>query len=260
MGLAFVFFLSVFRLTVTVGTISGLIFYANIIGTNENAFYPKGHQMVFSVFIAWIKLNLGIETCFTDELDMYTKTWLQFVFPIIIHVGNSIAHYSVPEKKLLVHIEEKFHPYEVLSYRMERSCTLSFQWHHAYTTLQYTNDTAEVVWLYDANIKFLQGKHIPLFVVSVIFLFVLVLFTLLLLFGQCIKKLLTKVACLRWIKKPVDDIYYYAPYEKSHQYWPGLLLVIWLVLLVVFGAGALHNNDENLLAISAATFGLLAWP
>jgi len=39
---------------------------------------------VFSVFIAWLNLDIGIETCFYDEMTAYSKTWLQFVFPVYI--------------------------------------------------------------------------------------------------------------------------------------------------------------------------------
>ena len=29
-------------------------------------------------------IDFGIETCFYDGMDAYTKTWLQFVFPVYI--------------------------------------------------------------------------------------------------------------------------------------------------------------------------------
>ena len=40
----------------------------------------------FSLFIAWLNLDLGGETCFYNGLDGYAKTWLQFVFPVYIWV------------------------------------------------------------------------------------------------------------------------------------------------------------------------------
>ena len=41
------------------------------------------------------------------------------------------------------------------------------------------------VWLYDASVNYLAGKHIPLFLVAVlVFLFLFLPYTLLLLFGQ----------------------------------------------------------------------------
>ena len=32
------------------------------------------------------ELDLGIETCFIEDLDCYWKTWLQFVFPLYLWV------------------------------------------------------------------------------------------------------------------------------------------------------------------------------
>ena len=36
---------------------------------------------VFSVFIAWLNLDLGIDTCFYNGLDSYAKVWFQLAFP-----------------------------------------------------------------------------------------------------------------------------------------------------------------------------------
>ena len=84
-GIALVVLLIVLNLTVSVGTINGLIFYANIVRANHAIFFPPNTTNSFlSWFIAWINLDLGIETCFYNGLDAYVKTWLQFVFPLYI--------------------------------------------------------------------------------------------------------------------------------------------------------------------------------
>ena len=71
-------------ITVAVGTINGLIFYANIIQAAQDTFIPAGDTNPLTVFIAWLDLDLGIETCFFHGLDGYWKTWLQFLFPFYI--------------------------------------------------------------------------------------------------------------------------------------------------------------------------------
>ena len=89
------------NLTVTQGTINGPIFYANIVQTNQSAFIASDQTgvRVFAVFITWLNLDFGIETCFINNLDMYTKTWLQFVFPLYLWAlaGGIIlvCHFSV---------------------------------------------------------------------------------------------------------------------------------------------------------------------
>ena len=84
-GIALVVLLIVLNLTVSVGTINGLIFYANVVRANHATFFPPNTTNSFlSWFIVWINLDLGIEACFYNGLDAYVKTWLQFVFPLYI--------------------------------------------------------------------------------------------------------------------------------------------------------------------------------
>ena len=84
-GIALVVALMYLNLTVSVGTINGLIFYANIVRANHAIFFPQETTKSFlSMFIAWINLDLGIETCFYNGLDANVKTWLQFLFPLYI--------------------------------------------------------------------------------------------------------------------------------------------------------------------------------
>jgi len=52
MGVALVFLLLVCKLTVATGTLSGLVFYANIVGVNDNIFLPVKSTDALSVFIA----------------------------------------------------------------------------------------------------------------------------------------------------------------------------------------------------------------
>ena len=87
-GVVLVLLLLKCNLTVSTGTINGLIFYANIVQAAKTAFFPVGSNSIFihilSVFIAWLNLDLGIETCFAEGLNTYHRTWLQFVFPVYI--------------------------------------------------------------------------------------------------------------------------------------------------------------------------------
>ena len=36
------------------------------------------------MFISWVNLDLGIEVCFFYGMDEYSKTWLQFIFPLYV--------------------------------------------------------------------------------------------------------------------------------------------------------------------------------
>ena len=53
-------------------TLSGLVFYANI--SQSYHLLPMKSTDVFSVFIAWINLDFGIEVYFYNGMNAYSKT------------------------------------------------------------------------------------------------------------------------------------------------------------------------------------------
>ena len=94
-GIALVVLLYALNLTVTNGTINGIIFYANIVSINDSVFLVNDNIFKpLRVFISFTNLDLGIETCFYNGMDSYAKMWLQLFFPfylIIIAVSIIIA-------------------------------------------------------------------------------------------------------------------------------------------------------------------------
>ena len=86
-GFLLVLFVGVLNITVTQGMINGLIFYANIVWMYQSILFPAkmhGKLFFFKIFIAWLNLDFGIETCFIKDLNALVKAWLQFVFPLYI--------------------------------------------------------------------------------------------------------------------------------------------------------------------------------
>ena len=191
-GLVLVFFIKILDLTVAVGTINGLIFYANIIQASQSTFLPEGDTNPLTVFIAWLNLDLGIETCFFHGLDGYWKTWLQFVFPfyiwaiilLIIYVSRCsqavawiFGNNSVPVLATLI----------LLSYaKLFRTIVSAL----TFTYLEFPDGSKTAVWSIDGNIQYLGPKHIPLFLFAVcVLLFLWLSFTVLLLFEQCFQRI-----------------------------------------------------------------------
>ena len=263
MGVALVFLLLVCKLTVATGTLSGLVFYANIIGANHAIFLPEKSTNVFTVFIAWLNLDFSIETCFYNGMDAYSKTWLQFVFPVYIWVlvGLMIifSHYSHRFANLLGN-----NPVSALATLILLSYTKILRTLIAViyvTYLQYPTYNRGV-WLYDANVDYFSGKHIPLFLVAVFsFLFLFLPYTLLLLCGQWLQAI-SHLRLFSWVNsarlKPFMDSYH-APYKARHRYWPGLLLVLRFALLLVFAFNFQEDHRINLLAILVAVGFIVVW-
>ena len=261
-GVALVFLLLICKLTVATGTLSGLLFYANIVGINHNIFLPA-ESFNLSVFIAWLNLDFGIETCFYNGMDAYSKTWLQFVFPVYIWalVGLIIlvSHFSQRFANLLGN-----NPVSVLATLILLSYAKILRTLIAtayFTRLEYPTYNRSV-WFYDAKIDYIAGKHIPLFLVAIlVFFFLFLPYTFLLLFGQWLQAI-SHLRFFLWVNsarlKPFMDAYH-APYKAKHRYWPGLLLVLRCVLLLVFALIPQQDPNINLLAILVGTGMLTVW-
>ena len=255
-GVFLVFFLLCFQLTVSTGTINTLLFFSNIVVINKPLMFPSGSTSnPLLVLLAWLNLDLGIETCYYDGMDMYGRTWLQFVFPFYVWsmVGLIIivSHYSTYAAKLFGR-----NPVAVLatlfllSYtKLLRTIITIF----SFALLRYPEtETRRVVWLYDGNINYLTGKHIPLFIAALLVLLLLFLpYTAILMLGQFFRKHSHK-NCLHWARSPVFTSVmdaYHAPYKTKHRYWTGLLLLVRCALFLTFSFNALGDPTFNLLAV-----------
>ena len=69
------------NLTVAVGTLNVLIFYTNIVASNFSIFFPFSSPNFITVFISWLNLDIGIDTCFFRGMDAYWKVWIDLLFP-----------------------------------------------------------------------------------------------------------------------------------------------------------------------------------
>ena len=261
-GIALVLLLLVFKLTVAAGTINGLIFYANVVTVNRAIFFPPNQTNILTVFIAWLNLDLGIETCFFDGMDTYGKTWLQFIFPLYIWslVGLIIiaSDYSSWIARLF-----GSNPVAVLATLFLLSYAKLLRTIIAalfFTFLDYPNEVQVAVWLYDGNIKYLHGKLIVLFLVASLTLLLLFLpYTLLLTMGQWLQAKSNR-RVFYWINKPRIKPFldaYQAPYRDQHRYWTGLMLCLRCALFLVFAFNTQADPSLNLLAIGAVVVGLL---
>ena len=269
-GVALVVLLFVLNLTVTAGTLHGLIFYANIVTANYHIFFPPNSNLTVRIFIAWLNLDLGIETCFYDGMDAYSKLWLEFVFPLYIWGIVGVLIYLSKHSRRMVQLLGT-NPVAVLDTLFLLSYTKVLRTvitTLSLTTLHYPNHDS-VVWLYDPSISTL--KLIPFILVAMVFsIFLLLPYTLLLLLGQWLWT--ERDCCLSscWNKHPKLGLRlkiildpYHAPYKSECRYWTGLFFLFRCILFLVSAFNISGDkNSANLLAIltvvivSLVVFGL----
>ena len=229
-GIALVIFILILNVTVATGTINGLIFYANILVASRSIFMPFGTPNILVIFISWINLDLGIETCFYNGMDSYAKALLQLAFPTYIILITItiiiISEYSIRFSTLI----GKRDPVAtlctllLLSYsKLLRIIIVGLQ----YTYLNYPDGSREIVWLFDANVPYFSLSQIPLFITSIIIIILGSVYTVLLFLGQWIQRCGNR-RFLRWVNNPKYNAFimkYHAPFNPMHRYWVGLLLL-----------------------------------
>ena len=233
-GFGLVALLMVLNLTVSIGTINGLIFYASIVKISESTgiFFPNGSIPVLSQFIAWLNLDLGIETCFYHSMTAYEKVWLRFVFPLyiwfIIATIIVLCRYSTwLSNKIGGNVVQILATLILLSFtKLFRTFAPALTWVTLSCERNGINSTT--LWYVDGTVPYLSPQHAVLMAAAVLFLLLAVPYTLTLLFDAVIEKYLTKVQFFgkQWINfKPFVDAYN-GPYKDNCRFWTGLLLLV----------------------------------
>ena len=268
-GFLLVLFISILNLTVTEGMINGFVFYANIVLRYQSILFPeKMHSRLFflKIFIAWLNLDFGIETCFIKNLNAFWKIWLQFVFPLYVwsiagiitlvarystRITNLLGNRAVPVLATLI----------LLSYnKLLRTSIdiLDFSILTTYESETNITDSATIVWSLDGTLEYFRYPHILLLLAALLTLLCLWLpYTLLLFLIQWLRRI-SHFWFLKWTTRfhPFYDAYF-APLKPSHQYWFGVLLIVRSVILLTFASNFAIPQDISLILLLASAGILL---
>ena len=254
-GIALVAVLLVLNLTVAIGTFNGIIFYANIIAANKSSFLPFSAPNFITVFISWLNLELGFDTCFVPGMDAYWRTLLQVAFPtyviFLVIMVIVISERSTRFARLLA----RKNPVATLATLVLLSYTKFLNTVIAslsFAILNYPDGSRHFAWLPDATIPYLKGKHIVLFTVAIIILLAGTVYTTLLFTWQWILKYQEK-PIFKWTKHQKLCHFiepYHAPYIFEQRYWTGLLLLVRVILYIVSAANI--TGDPRVALVSTA--------
>ena len=244
------------NITVAVGTLNGLLFYANVVAANRVILLPYPEPNFITVFISWLNLELGIDVCYFDGMDMYMKTWLQLAFPIYIIILVIllivISRYSSRFSQLI----SRRNPVATLatliliSYGKLFHVVLLAQ-PFSYAVLTYPDNTTSILWLPDGTVGYLNGKHIVLFAVALLILVACIGYSLLLLCWQLILRT-PDWKIFKCIKSPTLTLFmeaYHVPYTAKHRYWTGLLLLVRAIIYLIATANVSGNPQIQLISI-----------
>ena len=131
------------------------------------------------MFIAWINLDFGFETCLFNGMDDYMKTWLQLAFPLYIIFLVVLVIIVAEKSQRMTKLLRNRNPVATFATPILLSYTKGLRVVIAalsYATLEYPSTNGSqpsvdrIVWLIDGNVDYLEGKHIPLFTLYVVHL------------------------------------------------------------------------------------------
>ena len=235
-GIVLVMMLFTFNLTVTNGIINTLIFYVNIISVNYSQFCFYSNSPDCTI-LSLLNLDLGIETCFYDGMDGYTKMWLQLVFPcyfmiiaftLIIGSRHSSKLQRLTANRVLKVLATLF----LLSYTKILLTVCQVLFFFSSVTHLPSKHTI-LFWSVDTGVELFGIKFCILYTVCLVVFLILVIFNTLLLFPKTVS---------RWnfinYFKPLLDAYF-GPYKQKYPFWIGLQLSI---RSCFFGLSALDRS------------------
>ena len=188
-------------------------------------------------------------------MDTYIKTCLQLAFPVyvillvvsvIIISSYSTKLSNLIERKNLVPTLATLIPR--LSYAKHLENLICFK---SLSVGIPNNYFSEMVWFSDATVKYLSGKHFPLFIVVVLILLVGLVYTTFLFLWQWLLYL-PRWRIFNWSRNPKTQTFtetYHTPHTPKHRYWTGLLLIVRIILYLVAAVNVSNNPTIALTAI-----------
>ena len=254
LGIILVFLILVLNVTVAVGTLNSIIFYANIIYASNSTYFGQTYNSGFvSIFVSSLNLGFALDVCFFEGMDTFTKTWVQIAFPLYVILLVFLVILTSSYSSRFSNLIGRKDPVAtlatliLLSYsRLIQTVIMTF----SYVTLEFPNGTTSTKWLPDANIQFLKGKHILLFCVAVLILFFDLLYTVLILSKQwlvrCPQSKLFKSIRLNKLHSFIDT--YHVPNTAKHRYWTGFLLLIRVIVYLISAFSVSHDPRITLLS------------
>ena len=240
-GLLIIFLLFSVELTISTGTLNGLIFFANMWTTGFSEILEYQNQNSWfglsQVYISLLNLGLGYPLCFYDGMTEMAKSWLQLVFPVYLlvlvalvvivsrysmRVSSLVYSRAVPVLVTVVHLSVS---------RLFLAAVDAFSVGIIYTDSNI-NDKPMYVWLRDGTITYFSFPHALLAIISFVLAAVFILPYLILLLGA---RWWIKFKMINLYLKPILDAAH-GPFKDDKQYWFSLRLILLLQQLIVFVA------------------------
>ena len=258
-GPLFIYLLYKLQLTMTIGTLNGIIFYAqaanagmlDLLHLCTASCTGLNYVVQISIFfLSTLNLNVGFPLCFYNGMTELWKAGLNLLFPVYllviviviiivsrysIRVSNRISHSSVQVLMTVLHLS-----FSKLLLAIMDVLT---------STYIYTETSSYKVWYWNGNVEFGKGAHLILMsVILAIALPLLLPYVFILIFSRFFHRF---SFINRYLRPAIESIH--GPYKQGQQYW----FVARLILLVIMYSIYMRYRGVEVIRIFVATAPLL---
>ena len=276
-GIVLVIFMLALNMTVAVGTLNGIFFYAHAIAANADIYFlPFKTPNFVTVFMSWLNLDIGFDVCFTasalDEVVQISKALVRLAFPayviLLVVIVIVASEYSPKFAKII----GKGNPVALLatmillSYAKFLNAILaSFSLFYWEPILGSRNvdvtivGSAKTVIEEANNTTGFKVMTYFLLIVNILVLLLCVIYITLVFFWQWLLRYQDR-AIFKWMKYQKLRHFlepYHAPYNGKYRYWTGLLLFVRAFLYIIALLNFSLDPRINLISVILVVGGLI---
>ena len=282
-GIALVIFMLALNMTVAVGSINGILFYAHIVAANADTYFlPFISPDFVTVFISWLNLEIGFDICFLDSRpdtvslnDLHVhKALLQLAFPAYVVFLVIVVIVASECSSKFAKMVGKGNPVAVLATLILITYARFFNVILTSVSLLYFQPaygsyiSLFVVFTRLPNVivaieetKSTEFKAVTYFlsIVSTLVLFLCVIFTVFVFSWQWLLRYQNKTI-FKWVRYQKLQLFlepYHAPYTAKYRFWTGLLLFVRALLYLISVMNFSLDPRVDLLSVILVVGGLI---
>ena len=242
-------------MTITDGTVSGLLFYASIFSINRETLLRSNNSYSFlPSIISWLNLDIGLGGCFFKGFNAFWQVVLNFCIPVLMWTAMGLLTYISSKSSRITRLIGG-NAVKVLATLFLVSYTKILKTEVAvlscgriyYPGVNGSTAFHKSHWLLDGNVECWHGKHLLLVVIGLLFGVATVLFTLALLLIQPLQRN-SHLRGLKWVAtlKPFFDAYT-SPHviHNRYRFWNGLLLLFRMICTILFAITSVNNEYKH---------------
>ena len=221
----------------SIPSLNGLLVYANVLHQYTIRLdFDSGSKITRypHVFIAWLNLDLGVETCFFNGMDAYSKHYLRLCFPLYtLGLVGVVTLISKRSRWLAAKIKGQSIRVAALVVLLSYSTLFSAVFDaYRYATLHYSDGTEKLVWLCSGISEYWSKQHILLMVFMLPVALILAVVTILPLFHPILQNMSLRKHCRIKQLCTIFDNTFGAAMKHHCQFWSTVLFLLRVILTI----------------------------